>query len=48
MQARMGNPAIIVPGAMQALHALGKVVQQSGVPPKTLELISLRASQING
>ena len=48
MQARMGNPAIIVPGAMQALQALGKVVQQSGVPPKTLELISLRASQING
>ena len=48
MHARMGNPAIIVPGAMQALQALGHVAQQSGVPAKTLELISLRASQING
>jgi AhpD family alkylhydroperoxidase len=48
MQARMGNPAIFVPGAMHALHALGNVVHLSAVSPKTLELISLRASQING
>jgi AhpD family alkylhydroperoxidase len=44
----MGNPALVVPDALQALHALGKVIQKSGVPPKTIELINLRASQING
>ncbi len=48
MQARMTNPALTVPGAMQALQALGQIAQQSGVPAKTLELVNLRASQING
>ena len=48
MQARMKNPAMIVPGAMQALQGLGAAVQKSGVPPLTLELVHLRASQING
>jgi AhpD family alkylhydroperoxidase len=48
MQARMKNPALVIPEAMQALQALSKSVQKSGVPAKTLELIHLRASQING
>ncbi|MFL5758895.1 MAG: carboxymuconolactone decarboxylase family protein [Thermomicrobiales bacterium] len=48
MQARMSHPAMTVPGAMDALQELGKVVHKGGVPPKTLELINLRASQING
>jgi AhpD family alkylhydroperoxidase len=48
IQARMTNPAFVVPDAMQALQALGKAVQKSGVPAKTLELVNLRASQING
>lgn len=49
MQARMKNPAMIVPGAMQALIALGEVAKKSGaVPEKTLTLMHLRASQING
>ncbi len=48
MQARMSNPAFVVPGAMDALQALGRVVQESGVSPKTLELMHMRASQING
>jgi AhpD family alkylhydroperoxidase len=48
MQARMSNPAFVVPDAMQALQALGKAVQEGGVPRKTLELVNLRASQING
>jgi len=48
MQARMKNPAMIVPDAMQALHALGKAAEQGGVPPRTLSLVHLRASQING
>jgi AhpD family alkylhydroperoxidase len=44
----MTNPAYVVPDAMQALQALGKAVHNAGLPPKTLELIHLRASQING
>jgi AhpD family alkylhydroperoxidase len=48
IQARMTNPAFLVPDAMQALQALGKAIQKGGVPGKTLELVNLRASQING
>jgi AhpD family alkylhydroperoxidase len=48
MQARMNNPAIAVPGAMEALQSLSKAVHQTGVPATTLELVNLRASQING
>src|SRR5262249_61001456 len=48
MQARMKNPAMIVPGAMEALQALGKATEQSGLPARTLGLVHLRASQING
>jgi len=48
MQARMGNPAMVVPDAMQALMALGATVHGGGVPSRTLHLVYLRASQING
>ena len=48
MQARMSNPATVVPGAMEALLALGAATRAGGVPAKTLDLIHLRASQING
>ncbi len=48
MQARMKNPAMIVTDAMQALQALGASVEKGGVPSRTLELVHLRASQING
>ena len=48
MQARMKNPAMIIPQAMQALHALGTATAKSGVPPTTTLLVQLRASQING
>ena len=48
MQARMAHPAFVVPGAMQALQALGKAVNGGGVPVRTLHLTHLRASQING
>ena len=47
VQARMGNPAMVVPDAMQALMALGASVK-GGVPSRTLHLVYLRASQING
>ncbi|HEY7637383.1 MAG TPA: carboxymuconolactone decarboxylase family protein [Gemmatimonadales bacterium] len=48
MQARMQNPALAVPGALQALRALTKSIQATGLPLKTIELVCLRASQING
>ena len=48
MQARMNNPAMIIPQAMQALHALGTATEKSGVPTTTIGLVQLRASQING
>src|SRR3954466_1287532 len=48
LEARAEHPAFAVPGAMDALQALGKAVQGSGLPPRTAELVSLRASQING
>lgn len=48
MQARMTNPAMIVPDAMPALQALGTVLKKSGASLRLLELADLRASQING
>jgi AhpD family alkylhydroperoxidase len=44
----MRHPVFVLPDAMQALQALGNAVRQCGVPLKTLELVNLRASQING
>src|SRR4051812_41201067 len=46
--ARLKQPAMMLPGAMQALQSLGGAVAKAGVPPRLVELISLRASQING
>ena len=48
MQARMKNPVMLIPEALQAALALAKSVEGSGVPAQTLELVHLRASQING
>jgi AhpD family alkylhydroperoxidase len=45
--ARMTNPAFAVPGAMDALNALSKSTSRARVPI-SLELVHLRASQING
>ena len=47
MQARMKNPAMVL-DAMQPVQALFKAVYAGGVDPVTLELVHLRASQING
>jgi len=44
----MKNPAMVVPDAMKALQALAASIRKSGVPERTLELVNLRASQING
>jgi AhpD family alkylhydroperoxidase len=48
MQARIKNPALSVPGALEALQQLGAAVSTAGVPETTLYLVQLRASQING
>src|SRR5579883_423316 len=48
MQARMKNPAMLVPGAMQAMQSLMKCAELGGVPMRTLSLVHLRVSQING
>jgi AhpD family alkylhydroperoxidase len=44
----MKNPAMVLPEVMQALFALSKAAEKAGVPSKTIGLILLRASQING
>jgi AhpD family alkylhydroperoxidase len=48
MKSRMKNPALIIPSALQALQALKLSTEDKGVPPATLGLVELRASQING
>lgn len=48
LQPRIPNPAMIVPDAMAALQAVGAAVGNGGLPARTIELINMRASQING
>ncbi len=47
-QARMNNPAVSNEKAMKALWALGESTKNKGVPERTLLLVELRASQMNG
>lgn len=47
MEARIKNPAATVPGAFQALLALGKAAEAGSVPKTTHQMVHLRASQIN-
>ena len=48
MQARMKNPALILPDALAALQALDRSTHRDGLPAVTRQLVHLRASQING
>ncbi len=48
MQARIENPAVTFPGALEALLGLRASVAGAGVPETTRYLIEARASQING
>jgi AhpD family alkylhydroperoxidase len=43
----MKNPALVLPDALKALHALKKSTE-SDLPPTVRQLVHLRASQING
>src|SRR3954467_3301767 len=48
LEARIANPAFTVPGAMDALAALSKAISRVRLSPQLVELMHLRASQING
>jgi AhpD family alkylhydroperoxidase len=48
MEPRMNHPAMVVPGAMDALQALSTAAARTGVPFATRKMVELRASQING
>jgi AhpD family alkylhydroperoxidase len=48
MQARMSNPATLLPDINTGVQALIKATRQSDVPESLLALVHLRASQING
>jgi AhpD family alkylhydroperoxidase len=48
IQPRMKNPAMLIPEAMQPLMAFVAAVRKGGAPQRTLDLVHLRASQING
>jgi AhpD family alkylhydroperoxidase len=48
MKARIKNPAISVPGVLDAFEQLGAAASSADVSETTLYLVQLRASQING
>ena len=48
MTARMKNPAMVLPDAMTGIQNIYKAMHKGGVAETTLELVHLRASQING
>jgi len=48
MQARITNPAGLLPDAVTGINHLYKAAHSAGVDPAVLHLVHLRASQING
>ncbi|MFC9688601.1 carboxymuconolactone decarboxylase family protein [Kribbella sp. NPDC056951] len=48
MTARLTNPTALLPDAMKGIQNIFKAVHQGGAPGPVLELVHLRASQING
>ncbi|MGH6887738.1 MAG: carboxymuconolactone decarboxylase family protein [Rhizomicrobium sp.] len=48
MKARMTGIPTLFPDALKAMLALGASVENAGLPAKTVNLVHLRASQING
>jgi AhpD family alkylhydroperoxidase len=48
MEPRMTNAAAVLPEAMRPLMALGAAIKGAGLPVTTIDLINMRASQING
>lgn len=48
MNARMTNPATLLPDATKGVQHIFKAVHSAGASATTLELVHLRASQVNG
>jgi AhpD family alkylhydroperoxidase len=48
MESRMTHPVFAVPAALKALTAYSKSGEGLGVSAETIEMVNLRASQING
>jgi AhpD family alkylhydroperoxidase len=48
MQPRLHNTATLLPDVTTSIQTLLKATREGGVPQTTLELVHLRASQING
>ena len=48
MQARINNPALSFPDALDALRRLAESATHAEIPETTLYMLQLRASQING
>jgi AhpD family alkylhydroperoxidase len=48
MRARMKNPAVSIPEVMPGIQSVLKAIKAGGVAQRTLDLVHLRASQING
>jgi AhpD family alkylhydroperoxidase len=48
MQARMTNPAYVLPGAMKGIGSIFQAIGESGLRQELAEIVGLRASQING
>ena len=48
MQSRMKNPAFVLEETLPILQSLAAVIKKTGLSETTIELVALRASQING
>lgn len=48
MQPRLNNTATLLPDVTTSIQTLLKATREGGIPQTTLELVHLRASQING
>ena len=48
VQARMNNPVMVIPDALQPLLKVGEAARKVGLAGNTAEMVHLRAAQING
>ncbi|GAA3248719.1 carboxymuconolactone decarboxylase family protein [Nonomuraea helvata] len=48
MEARMKNPAYVLSDSLKGIQTIYKAIYQGGAPQELLEIVALRASQING
>jgi AhpD family alkylhydroperoxidase len=44
----MNNPASVLPESMKGIQSMIEAAHRAGVPSSTMELVHLRASQVNG